>query len=81
MNTFFILAQLLNLGIFTAFILARKDKPEAKPLIDIRAIQLLRLTYLLPIIAFAWSLFFVEYVTPLDWVCLLIAIAGTVLVV
>ncbi|WP_034456113.1 methyltransferase [Buttiauxella noackiae] len=81
MNTFFILVQLLNLGIFTAFILAKKEKPEAKPLIDIRAIQLLRLTYLLPIIAFAWSLFLVQRVTPLDWVCLLIAIAGTVLVV
>lgn len=81
MNIFFILVQLINLAIFTAFILARKERADAVPLIDIRAIKLLRLTYPLPILAFAWSLFLVTNVTPLDWVCLLIAVTGTVLVV
>ena len=81
MNTFFLLFQLINLAIFTAFILAKKERPDAIPLIDIRAIKLLRLTYPLPILAFAWSLFLVENVMALDWVCLVIAVVGTVLVV
>jgi protein-S-isoprenylcysteine O-methyltransferase Ste14 len=81
MKTFFILFQLTNLIIFTLFIFAKKQKPEAIPLIDVRAIKLLRLTYLLPIATFAWSLFHIERLTQLDWICFFVAVAGTVLVV
>lgn len=81
MDKLFIDIELVNLLIFTLFIYEHKGKAGMKPLIDLRAIQLLKATYLLPIIAFGWSLSVPAPVTAFDWFCLLLAIGGTTLVV
>lgn len=75
------LAQFLLLIVFTVFISDRRQRPGMAPLIDSRAILLLKACYLLPIGAYAWSLARLELVRPRDYVALLLAGVGTALVV
>ncbi|MCS2153835.1 hypothetical protein MUU49_14850 [Scandinavium goeteborgense] len=81
MDTLWLLLELANLLLFTAVIVPRQQPAAAKPLLPIGATQFLRLTWVLPILAFGVSLFFDHQVTALDWLCLAIAIMGNALVI
>lgn len=81
MDRVWISIEFLNLVIFTAFILHRKEHPGVKPLISTSAIHLLKVMYLLPILAFAWSLWLTDTVSLLDWGCLIVALFGNLLVI
>ncbi|KLV64425.1 hypothetical protein DJ535_17215 [Citrobacter murliniae] len=81
MATLWMLLELVNLIVFTLFILPRPQPAGARPLLPIAATRLLRLTFLLPILAFGYSLFFDHQINPADWGYLAIAIIGNALVI
>ncbi|SFQ97763.1 MULTISPECIES: methyltransferase [unclassified Enterobacter] len=81
MNTLYLLIQLANLVVFVVFIYDKPNKPGVLPLIDPRAITLLKILYPLPILTFAYSLFLPAVITHLDWIAMGLAIIGTGLVV
>lgn len=81
MAMLWMLLELANLIVFTLFILPRPQPTGARPLLPIAATRLLRLTFLIPILAFGYSLFFNQLTSPADWACLAIAIIGNVLVI
>ncbi len=73
--------ELANLLVFTLYIAPGKQPPGARMLIPAAATKLLRLMWLLPILAFGYSLFLDSPVTSLDWLCLLMTVAGSGLVI
>lgn len=81
MATLWLLLELANLIVFTLVILPRKQPVNARPLLPITATRLLRLTFLIPIPVFGYSLFFSHQIGPVEWGCLILAIVGNVLVI
>lgn len=81
MSTVWLFLELLNLVVFTLFIVPRRQPENAKELIPASATTMLRIMWLLPILAFGFSLFIAHPVMPLDWVCLALAVTGTILVI
>lgn len=81
MATLWMLLELVNLIVFTLFILPRRQPADARPLLPLTATRLLRLTFFIPILAFGYSLFYEHLISAMDWVYLAIAIIGNVLVI
>lgn len=73
--------EFANLLTFTLFIIPRRQPTAASPLITPLATHLLRAMFLLPILAFGYSLFITQQVSGFDWLCLGIALIGTLLVI
>ena len=72
---------LANLLLFTFFIFPRRQPADAMPLIAPLATQILRAMWLLPILAYGYSLFISSQVSALDWLFLGIAFVGTLLLI
>ena len=72
---------LLNLVVFTAFIIPRKQPAEASPLFPVAAIKLLRFMWLVPILIFGYSLSLVATISLFEWGCLAIAVIGNILMI
>ncbi|WP_434642189.1 methyltransferase [Klebsiella sp. I138] len=81
MATVWLFLALLNLVVFTAFIIPHKQPAEARPLFPVAAIKLLRLMWLIPILIFGYSLSVVTAISMVEWTCLAIAVIGNVLVI
>ena len=81
MTTLWLLLELANLIVFTLVILPRKQPVNARPLLPVTATRLLRLTFLIPILVFGYSLFFSHQIGPVEWGCLILAIVGNALVI
>ena len=81
MTTLWLLLELANLIAFTLVILPRKQPVNARPLLPVTATRLLRLTFLIPILVFGYSLFFSHQIGPVEWGCLILAIVGNALVI
>lgn len=81
MATLWLILELANLIVFTLVILPRKQPVNARPLLPITATRLLRLTFLIPILVFGYSLFFNHQIGPVEWGCLILAIVGNALVI
>lgn len=67
MTTLWLLLELANLIVFTLVILPRKQPVNARPLLPVIATHLLRLTFLIPILVFGYSLFFSHQIGPVEW--------------
>jgi len=79
--TVYKIAQLAILGLFTAFISDRRQKPGMTPLVNQRATKFLKASYLFPILAYGYSLFRIKTLGAIDWVSLVFAALATFLVV
>ena len=75
------IAQITTLGLFTAFISDRRQKPGMVPLVDQKATKFLKLSYLLPIAAYGYSLFRITNLGIVDWISLAFAVLATFLVI
>ncbi|STR71709.1 Uncharacterised protein [Raoultella ornithinolytica] len=81
MATVWLFLALLNLVVFTAFIIPRKQPAEASPLFPVAAIKLLRFMWLVPILIFGYSLSLVATISLIEWGCLAIAVIGNILMI
>jgi protein-S-isoprenylcysteine O-methyltransferase Ste14 len=75
------IAQITILGLFTAFISDRRQKPGMTPLVDQKATKFLKVSYLFPIAAYGYSLFRIQSLGTVDWLSLAFAAIATFLVV
>ncbi|HHS9689320.1 TPA: hypothetical protein ACTW9H_005147 [Raoultella ornithinolytica] len=66
MATVWLFLALLNLVVFTAFIIPRKQPAEASPLFPVAAIKLLRFMWLVPILIFGYSLSLVATISLIE---------------
>lgn len=74
-------AQILTLGLFTAFISDRRQKPGMTPLVNQQATKILKMSYFFPIAAYGYSLFRIKSLGTVDWVSLVFAAIATFLVI
>lgn len=81
METAWRMLELINLLLFTAFIIPRKQPAKAQPLLPVGATTFLRLTWLLPVLAFGTSLFIPHQISGIEWSSLVIAVIGNALVI
>jgi protein-S-isoprenylcysteine O-methyltransferase Ste14 len=79
--TAYIALQASLLVVFTIFISDRRKKPGMTPLISPGATKALKMSYLFPIGAYAYSLLTIVDVRPVDWAGFSVAVSGTFLVV
>ena len=75
------IAQVITLGLFTAFISDRRQKPGMAPLVNQKATKFLKVSYLFPIAAYAYSLFRIKSLGTVDWISLAFAVLATFLVI
>ena len=75
------IAQIITLGLFTAFISDRRKKPGMTPLVDQKATKFLKVSYMFPIAAYGYSLFRIKTLGTVDWFSLVFAVVATFLVI